>query len=118
MDEFEFWQLYFKIQNVYMDKPLSPHEINTAAKICSKPLTFLLDTKKAPQNRSRYNEISTELKISRTLIYQIINSLIVKGVLKESTDGFLEFNNKVCNIRKGLKTGVKEFDYTFEFEIL
>lgn len=120
VSEKEFWNIYFSIQNTYMENKLKDQEVKLAAAICAKPLNFYLDTRKAPTTRSRYVELGEELQISAKskYVYKLIEGLQTKGILTKSTDGFLDFSEKVRTLRRAIKQGTVEFDYIFEFNLI
>jgi len=123
LSEFEFYLLYFEIQNIKREKKqkLTPTELELAATICTKPLNFHIDTKKAPKGRSRKYELGLEMGQERTAIYFYLGKLVEKGILTESSDGFLELPDTVQKIRKAVKLKLEQgkfnFDYVFNFNI-
>jgi len=124
VEEKEFYRIYFNIFNIKLDKKLTPQEIEVLAILCSKPMNFYLDSKRAANHKSRKYEIAEELGVNKTVIYGFLNGLVSKGLLIKKSDDFMELPQGIQTLRSAIKSNIKQnpkkefvFDYTFNFTV-
>lgn len=119
VNEKEFYRIYFNIFNIKLTKKLTPQEIEVLSIICSKPMNFLLDSKKSPVRKSRKHELADDLGVERTAIYGFLKGLVSKGLLIKKSDDFLELPEGIQKLRAAIKANPKPFmfDYTFNFTV-
>ncbi len=121
--EKEFYRIYFNIINIKLPKKLTPQEIEVLCIICSKPLNFYLDSKRAANHKSRKYEIAEELGVNKTVVYGFLNGLMSKGLLIKKSDDFIELPEGIQKLRTVIKNNLKTgapftFDYVFNFTVL
>lgn len=124
LTEKECYEIYFKLINITRPKEmqLQQQQIDIATTLALKPLDYTLDTRKSTNNKSKRAELAHELNILPAAIYAPLQQLVIKNILREDEDKFIQFVPEINYVRKKIKESIKnnqlfEFNYNFDMKV-
>ena len=120
LKEKEFYEVYYNILN--LDKgpkeKLRNQQVDLAVILSMKPLSFRLMTNESHNlPNSPKGTIADEMGIRRNSVSNLLSDLVVHGILTISEDEEIVFNSGIQELRRVIKTSIKEDDFSFNYSL-